>query len=102
MRKKETEIKSPLTAFQLLERVIVKDSIQLLDLANLLKSGKPILVSFQMIDVAEANKMIGFLSGVVYALEGQTHFTGEKTILFGSKINFEDGTLDKFVKERSN
>ena len=46
--------------------------------------------------------MIGFLSGVAYSLEGQTHLTGEKTILFGSKENFEDGTLDKFVKERNN
>ena len=52
-------------------------------------------------EVAEANKMIGFLSGVAFALEGQTHFTGDKTILFGSKENFEDGTLDKFVKERN-
>jgi hypothetical protein len=38
MRKKEKEFKSPLTAFQLLERIIVKDSIQLLDIANLLKN----------------------------------------------------------------
>ena len=102
MRKKETEFKSPLTAFQLLERIIVKESSQLLDLANFLKNGKPILVSFEMIDVEDANKMIGFLSGVVYALEGETHFTSEKTMLFGSKKNFEDGTLNKFVKERSN
>ncbi len=102
MRKKEKEFKTPLTAFQLLERIIVKDSVQLLDIANLLKSGKPVLLSFELMNVEEANKMIGFLSGVVYALEGQTHFTGDKTILFGSKENYEDGTLDKFVKERNN
>ena len=40
MRRKEKEFKSPLTAFQLLERIIVKDSVQLLDIANLLKNGK--------------------------------------------------------------
>lgn len=101
MRKKVTEFKSPLSSFQLLERVIVREADQLLDIANILKSGKPILVSFEMIDVVDANKMIGFLSGVVYALEGATHYTGEKTILFGSKKNFEDGTLNKFVKERN-
>ena len=43
MRKKETEFKSPLTAFQLLERIIVKESSQLLDLANFLKNGRVIL-----------------------------------------------------------
>lgn len=101
MRKKEKQFKSPLTSFQLLERIIVKSSEQLLDIAHLLKDGKPVLLSFELMEVAEANKMIGFLSGVAFALEGQTHFTGDKTILFGSKENFEDGTLDKFVKERN-
>ena len=102
MRNKEKQFKSPLTSFQLLERIIVKSSEQLLDIAELLKNGKPILLSFELMDVAEANKMIGFLSGVAYALEGQTHLTSDKTILFGSKENFEDGTLDKFVRERNN
>ena len=101
MRKKEKQFKSPLTSFQLLERIIVKSSDQLLDIAHLLKNGKPVLLSFELLEVAEANKMIGFLSGIAYALEGQTHFTGEKTILFGPRDNFEDGTLNKFVKERN-
>ena len=101
MRKKEKQFKSPLTSFQLLERIIVKSSDQLLDIAHLLKNGKPVLLSFELLEVAEANKMIGFLSGIAYALEGQTHFTGEKTILFGTRDNFEDGTLNKFVKERN-
>lgn len=101
MRRKEYVNKSPLTAFQLLERVIVQSPDQLLDLANLLKSGKPILVSFELIDVQDANRIIGFLSGVVYALEGATHYIADKTILFASKKNYEDGTLDQFVKERN-
>ncbi|MBR2891645.1 MAG: cell division protein SepF [Bacilli bacterium] len=101
MAKKHDLGKSPLTSFQLLERVIVSSFEQLLDLANLLKNGKPLLLSFQMVDVEVANKMIGFLSGVVYALEGSTHFTDEKTILFASKKNFEDGSLNQFIKERN-
>ena len=52
-----------------------------------------------MVEVEVANKMIGFLSGVVYALEGKTFFTDDKTILFASKKNFEDGSLNQFIKE---
>ncbi len=99
MAKKREFGRSPLTAFQLLERVIVSSFDQLLDLANLLKEGKPLLLSFQMIDTETANKMIGFLSGVVYAMEGSTSFTDNKTILFASKKNLEDGTLNQFIKE---
>lgn len=102
MRNKKEEIKSPLSSFQLLERIIVQSEDQLLDLANILKNGKPILLSFELIDVEAANRMIGFLSGVVYAMDGITYFTDQKTILFGSGQNFEDGTLKQFVKERNN
>lgn len=101
MGKKQNIEKSPLTAFQLLERVIANSFDQLLDLANLLKNGKPLLISFQLLDVETANKMIGFLSGVVYAFEGVTYFTDEKTVLFATKKNLEDGSINQFVKERS-
>lgn len=100
MRKKEDQFKSPLSSFQLLERVIVQSENQLLDLANLLKSGKPLLLSFELMDVDASNRMIGFLSGVVYAMDGATYFTDQKTILFASAKNFEDGSLRQFVKER--
>ena len=100
MAKKHDLGSSPLTSFQLLERIIVNSFDQVLDFANLLKSGKPLLLSFQLVDVETANKIIGFLSGVVYALDGKTHFTDEKTILFASKKNFEDGSLNQFIKER--
>jgi len=100
--KKDTikNAKSPLSSFQLLERIIVRDDNQLLDIANLLKDQRPVLCSFELIDVKVANKMIGFLSGVVYALDGITSFTDEKTILFAPKSTLEDGTLKQFIKER--
>ena len=101
MKKKEKQIISPLSSFQILERIVVQSEEQLLDLANLLKSGKPLLLSFELIDVAQANRMIGFLSGVVYAMDGITYFTEPKTVLFGSAQNFADGTLRQFMKEYS-
>lgn len=94
--------KNYLSSFQLLERVIVYSDEQLLDLANLLKDERPILCSFELLDVAIANKMIGFLSGVVYAMDGITSLTDEKTILFAPSSTLEDGTLQQFIKERKN
>ena len=99
---KNNNKKNYLSAFQLLERVIVHSESQLLDLANLLKDERPILCSFELLDVKEANKMIGFLSGVVYAMDGITSLTDEKTILFAPQSTLADGTLQQFIKERSN
>lgn len=94
-------VNSPLSSFQLLERIIVHDEQQLLDIAKLIKDQRPVLCSFEVLDVKEANKMIGFLSGVVYAFDGITSFTDEKTILFAPKSTLEDGTLKQFIKERN-
>ena len=94
--------KNYLSSFQLLERVIVYSDEQLLDLANLLKDQRPILCSFELLEVATANKMIGFLSGVVYAMNGITSLTDEKTVLFAPGVCLEDGTLQQFIKERNN
>ena len=104
MKKKLTKMnfhKSPLSSFQLLERVIVGSEDQLLDLSNLLKENRPILCSFELLDVKTANKMIAFLSGVTYALDGITSFTDEKTILFVTKEALADGSLQQFIKERN-
>ena len=101
MRRKEKEFKSPLTAFQLLERIIVKDSVQLLDIANLLKNGKPVLLSFELLDVQEANKMIGFLSGVVYALEGSVFVAGSSVQWLRDGLRFfEDARFSEIYATR--
>ena len=55
MAKKTNIERSPLTSFQLLERVIVSSFDQLLDLASLLKNGKPLLLSFEMVEVERLN-----------------------------------------------
>ena len=43
--------------------------------------------------------MVAFLTGVVYATDGETHRLGKETFLFGSEVAFEDGTLHQYTKE---
>jgi FtsZ-interacting cell division protein YlmF len=57
------------------------------------------LANFEKIGVDDANYMLTFLSGAVYALNGEVHKTGSKTFLFARKEEFEDGTLHQYIED---
>ena len=89
-----------LTAFERLHNVIINSKDEMLNLADIIMDNRAILANFEKLSVEDANYMLTFLSGVVYALEGEVHKTGIKTFLFGSKVAYEDGTLGQFIIER--
>lgn len=43
--------------------------------------------------------MLPFISGVVYAKEGEVYKLDEKLFLFGRKEEFEDGSLYQYVED---
>lgn len=51
-------------------------------IADNLKERQPVIVSLGGVDTALSRRMIDFLSGVTYALEGQIHRIGEEIFLF--------------------
>ncbi len=73
---------------------------QLLDLADIIIANRPLLANFEEIEsIGEVNHAISFLAGVVYALGGEVHSLGEETRLFASAKAFEDGSLQRYIKD---
>lgn len=68
-------------------------------LSNKLLVGTPLIVNFEEFNDIESNKVITFLSGVTYAIDGEIEMIQPKIFLFASKQDYKDGSLRKFVKE---
>ncbi|HHT55966.1 MAG TPA: cell division protein SepF, partial [Acholeplasma sp.] len=62
-------------------------------------NGNPLIINLETIDVDNANKVIAFLSGVVYAIEGETYVISEKIVLFGNSEVYDDGSVRKLLDE---
>ena len=89
-----------LSSFDRLEHRIVNDRSELLDLCNVLLENRALLANFEKVSIEDANYMLTFLSGAVYALKGEVHKIHTKTFLFGSEAEYADGTLKQYLKER--
>lgn len=81
------------------DEVTVDDDNYIVDLAKELIMGKPLILNFKMIGVDEANKIVSFLSGVIFAINGIIEEIDDKIFLFARQQDFKDGTLKKFVDE---
>jgi len=75
----------------------VNDSL-LTKLATNIINGKPLIVNLESLDVDSANKAIAFLSGVIYAIEGEIESINEKIILFGNSEVYNDGSVKKLLE----
>ena len=79
---------------------LIDEEAKLLDLANQLKDGHPLIVDFGKIKTdAALNKSLAFLSGVAYALDGKIVTLNETIFVFARKTDFIDGTLQEFIDQ---
>ncbi len=82
-----------------MEQLIDEES-KLLEIANQLKDGHPLIVDFGKIKTdAALNKSLAFLSGVTYALDGKIVTLNETIFVFARKTDFIDGTLQEFIDQ---
>jgi FtsZ-interacting cell division protein YlmF len=98
-KKRKFDRRNLITAFDLMQSEIVKDKDQLLGLCDIILNGRAVLANFEKLTVEDANYMLTFLSGAVYALDGEVHKTGAKTFLFAGKKQYLDGTLHQFIED---
>ena len=75
------------------------DELDVLKIADKLLYGTPVIMNFEEYDEIEGNKIITFLSGVAYAIDGEIEQIQNKIFLFATKRDYKDGSLRKFVKE---
>lgn len=86
-------------AFDRVEFIVMEKDLDILKIADKMLYGTPIIMNFEEFNEVEANKVITFLSGVTYAIDGEIEMIQEKIFLFASKQDYKDGSLRKFVKE---
>ncbi|MBE6137799.1 MAG: cell division protein SepF [Erysipelotrichaceae bacterium] len=67
-------------------------------LVDNLKSGSPLILNFDGLGDFAANKMLAFFAGATYACEGKTVKINETTYLFARRVEFLDGSLQRFIQ----
>lgn len=86
-------------AFDRIEFVLVEPDTDVFKLADKLLKGTPLILNFENQNDIESNKVITFISGVTYAIDGEIEIIKEKIFLFATKEDYKDGSLRKFVNE---
>lgn len=102
-KKNEEKNKQLLTAFDKMVYYIFQEGDdsreEMFKLCDNILNGKPVLANFDKVSVADSNFMLAFISGVVYACEGETIQVGNKLFLFARKEEYEDGSLMQYVED---
>lgn len=86
-------------AIDRVEFIVMEKHVDVMKLANKLLKGVPLIVNYDTYEPIEANKVITFLSGVIYALDGEIEVIQNTIFLFATKSDYQDGSLRKFVEE---
>jgi cell division inhibitor SepF len=86
-------------AFDRIEFIMMESDLDVFKLGDKLLKGVPLMVNFEEHNDIESNKVITFLSGVTYAIDGEIEMVKEKIFLFATKKDYKDGSLRKFVSE---
>lgn len=82
------------------EKLINADDETLKNLAIKIKEGHPVIVNTAELELLEANKVHAFLSGIVFAIDGEIHqFRKEHNVLYGDKNTFNDETINELIKK---
>jgi len=86
-------------AFDRIEFVMLEPDLDVFKLADKLLKGIPLILNFENQNDIESNKVITFMSGITYAIDGEIEVIKEKIFLFATKQDYKDGSLRKFVNE---
>ncbi|HHU21017.1 MAG TPA: cell division protein SepF [Acholeplasma sp.] len=99
--KQKKKSRSLLTSYDRMKYYTVSygTEAEIFDIANFVLSGRPVLANFNDIPSKEANQMLSFLAGVVYATEGEICQISDTLFLFARKEEYEDGSLYQYIQD---
>ncbi len=81
------------------EKLQNDDDAYLTGLADQMMNGHPLILNFDTLDIDQANKVIAFLSGIIYAIKGEIVNVQEKVFMFAKGDVYEDGSMEDFLKD---
>ncbi len=87
------------SAYDRTEFIRMSDEHTAFELADKLLRRNPLIINFEDYNVVESNRVIVFLSGVIYALDGEVELIKEKVMAFATKQDFRDKSLRDFIKK---
>ncbi len=87
------------SAYDRTDFIKVDEDIDVFELADKLMMRKPLILNFEDFDAIESNRFIVFLSGVIYALDGDVEVIKDKIMAFATKEDFKDSSLRKFIRK---
>ena len=96
---KNTKIESTDIDFENLKFYRVTDSKSIYDYAETLMHRFPIVLNFTDCLISEANEVLMFLSGVLYACDGEIVKIQDKIYLMAQKSDLLGPTLTKFIND---
>jgi cell division inhibitor SepF len=91
----EVQIKSEQIAF---EKIKTDSDEHLNELAEQIMNDTPLIINFELLSIDQANKVIAFLSGVCFAIDGVIVHIREKIFMFAAADVYEDGSMEVFLK----
>ena len=86
-------------AYERTEFIQIDATSDVFELADKLLLRTPLILNFEGFDVIESNRFIMFLSGVIYALDGEVEVIREKILAFAVKSDLKDKSLRKFINK---
>ncbi|WP_035369525.1 cell division protein SepF [Acholeplasma hippikon] len=101
-KKKQNEIEILTAERILMEQLRNDDDAYITKLARQMMEGAPLILNFDQLHIDRANKVISFMSGVVYAISGQIVEINETTYLFGNKDLYTDGSVEAWLRTNLN
>lgn len=89
-----------LNSYDKMEYIDVKTATdeQVLMISDKILAGYPVLANFENLKKEDANKLLAFISGVLYATDGQSIRIQSRLFLFARKEEFQDGSLYQYYE----
>ncbi len=87
------------SAYERTRFIAMTDDIDAFDLADMLMLRQPLIINFEDYHAVKSNQVITFLSGIVYAIDGNVEVIREKVLVFATKEDLKDKSLRKFIKK---
>lgn len=90
-----------LTTFDRMEYYTAEigDEEEMFKICDTILGGKAVLANFDKLEAEKANHILAFISGVVYATEGQIFKLDNRLFVFGRKEEYEDGSLLQYIED---
>ncbi|HEY8405743.1 MAG TPA: cell division protein SepF [Acholeplasma sp.] len=101
-KKKPKETVIPTSEKIYWEQIKNDDDAYITELARKMMAGSPLILNFEALNVDRANKVIAFLSGVVFGVNGHILGINDMTYLFGNQSCYDDGSLEAWLDANLN